>query len=100
MWEVSRDNESLLSDLKMIPITFKPVFTKLHGNKEQPSILLKCVHQKLMRYKHSECLLKTNVWHARCPRLDAFSLQNYDSSESKLRREFEVYGPVKRVCTA
>jgi len=24
-------------------------------------------------------------------------LQNYDTSESKLRREFEVYGPVKKV---
>lgn len=23
--------------------------------------------------------------------------QNYDTSESKLRREFEVYGPVKKV---
>lgn len=26
------------------------------------------------------------------------SLQNYDTTESKLRREFEVYGPIKRVC--
>jgi hypothetical protein len=26
-----------------------------------------------------------------------FLLQNYDSSESKLRREFEVYGPIKKV---
>lgn len=24
-------------------------------------------------------------------------LQNYDTTESKLRREFEVYGPIKRV---
>lgn len=24
--------------------------------------------------------------------------QNYDTTESKLRREFEVYGPIKRVC--
>lgn len=23
--------------------------------------------------------------------------QNYDTTESKLRREFEVYGPIKRV---
>ena len=23
---------------------------------------------------------------------------NYDSSESKLRREFEIYGPIKKVC--
>lgn len=23
--------------------------------------------------------------------------QNYDTSESKLRREFEVYGPIKKV---
>lgn len=26
-----------------------------------------------------------------------FYLQNYDSSESKLRREFEVYGPIRKV---
>jgi hypothetical protein len=26
-----------------------------------------------------------------------FFFQNYDSSESKLRREFEVYGPIKKV---
>ena len=26
-----------------------------------------------------------------------FSFQNYDSSESKLRREFEVYGPIRKV---
>jgi hypothetical protein len=26
-----------------------------------------------------------------------FLLQNYDTSESKLRREFEVYGPIKKV---
>lgn len=24
-------------------------------------------------------------------------MQNYDTTESKLRREFEVYGPIKRV---
>jgi hypothetical protein len=24
--------------------------------------------------------------------------QNFDSSESKLRREFEVYGPIRKVC--
>lgn len=23
---------------------------------------------------------------------------NYDTSESKLRREFEIYGPIKKVC--
>ena len=27
----------------------------------------------------------------------SFSFQNYDSSESKLRREFEVYGPIRKV---
>lgn len=26
-----------------------------------------------------------------------FILQNYDTSESKLRREFEVYGPIKKI---
>ena len=26
-----------------------------------------------------------------------FLFQNYDTSESKLRREFEVYGPIKKV---
>lgn len=26
-----------------------------------------------------------------------FHLQNYDTSESKLRREFEVYGPIKKI---
>ena len=26
-----------------------------------------------------------------------FVLQNYDTSESKLRREFEVHGPIKKV---
>ena len=26
-----------------------------------------------------------------------FPFQNYDTTESKLRREFEVYGPIKRV---
>lgn len=26
----------------------------------------------------------------------SFPFQSYDTSESKLRREFEVYGPVKR----
>ncbi|GFN87306.1 hypothetical protein PoB_001381200 [Plakobranchus ocellatus] len=25
-------------------------------------------------------------------------VKNYDTSESKLRREFEVYGPVKKIC--
>ena len=29
--------------------------------------------------------------------LGLFCVQNYDTSESKLRREFDVYGPVKRV---
>lgn len=24
-------------------------------------------------------------------------VQNYDTSESKLRREFEVYGPIKKI---
>lgn len=28
-----------------------------------------------------------------------FFFQNYDSSESKLRREFEVYGPIRKVST-
>ena len=33
-----------------------------------------------------------------CVRIYALSfLQNYDTSESKLRREMEAYGPVKRV---
>lgn len=27
----------------------------------------------------------------------SFSIQNYDTSESKLRREFEVYGPIKKI---
>ena len=26
-----------------------------------------------------------------------FPFQNYDTSESKLRREFEVYGPIKKI---
>lgn len=30
-------------------------------------------------------------------KLNHFLLQNYDTSESKLRREFEVYGPIKKV---
>lgn len=29
--------------------------------------------------------------------IKTFLFQNYDTTESKLRREFEVYGPIKRV---
>jgi len=32
--------------------------------------------------------------------LSVLFIQNYDTTESKLRREFEVYGPIKRVSCA
>jgi U1 small nuclear ribonucleoprotein 70kDa len=29
--------------------------------------------------------------------MNLFIFQNYDTSESKLRREFEIYGPIKKI---
>lgn len=44
------------------------------------------------------CMKWLNVFYAEILMI-FFFFQNYDSSESKLRREFEVYGPIRKVST-